>query len=74
MPTDFPARVRSERARLGLTQRQAAELLGIAQQTYGQLEGRTDDPRLSTLVRLIGAGYRISALAPELAKPRTTDH
>lgn len=67
--TDFPSRVRSERARLGLTQAQAAELLGVRQQTYSQLEEQpARDPRLSTLVRLVGAGYRLQALAPELER------
>jgi transcriptional regulator with XRE-family HTH domain len=68
MSPDFPSRVRSERARLGLTTRQAAELLGVRQQTYCQLETRPNtDPRLSTLVRLVGAGYRLRILAPELS-------
>lgn len=68
MRSDFPSRIRQERARLGLTQKEAAELLGVRQQTYAQFETRPDtDPRLSTLVRLVGAGYRLSAIAPELA-------
>lgn len=66
MLSDFPSRVRQERTRLGLTQQQAADRLGIAQQTYGQLEGRTDDPRLSTLIRLAAAGFSLRVLAPEL--------
>ena len=71
--SDFPTRVRAERSRLGLTQVQAADLLGVRQQTYAQLESRPDtDPRLSTLVRLVGAGYRLRVLAPELAPQRTT--
>jgi len=68
---DFPARIRAERARLGLTQAQAAERIGVRQQTYGQLEEQpARDPRLSTLVRLVGAGYRLRALAPELSERR----
>jgi DNA-binding XRE family transcriptional regulator len=70
MPTDFPSRVRSERTRLGLTQQQAAELLGVRQQTYHGLETRPNDPRLSTLTRLIGAGFRLTVLAPELSGRR----
>ena len=68
MPTDFPARVRQERERLGLTQSAAAELLGIRQQTYSQIERLPSrDIRLSTLVRLVGAGYRLRVIAPELS-------
>lgn len=71
MPTDFPARVRSERTRLGLSQAQAAELLGVGRGTYRQLEEEpARDPRLSTLVRLVGAGYRLKAIAPELGPAR----
>jgi transcriptional regulator with XRE-family HTH domain len=67
MPTDdFPTRLRAERSRLGLTQEQAAELLGVGRGSYRQLEEDRRDPRLSTLVRLVGAGYRIKAIAPEL--------
>jgi transcriptional regulator with XRE-family HTH domain len=69
MPTDFPARIRQERARLGLTQAQAADLLGVRQQTYAQLEERPPrDVRLSTLAKLVEAGYRLRVLAPELIK------
>ena len=68
-PTDFPTRIRAERTRLGLTQAQAADLLGVRQQTYAQLETRPDtDPRLSTLVRLAAAGYRLDVIAPELTE------
>jgi transcriptional regulator with XRE-family HTH domain len=63
---DFPTRLRAERSRLGLTQEQAAELLGVGRGSYRQLEEDRRDPRLSTLVRLVEAGYRIAAIAPEL--------
>jgi transcriptional regulator with XRE-family HTH domain len=66
MPTDFPARVRSERARLGLSQPQAAERIGVTRGSYKQLEDDAKDPRLSTLARLVRAGYRLRVLAPEL--------
>jgi transcriptional regulator with XRE-family HTH domain len=68
MPTDFNVRLRAERVRLGLTQLQAAELLGIRQQSYGELETTDKDPRLSTLLRLVEAGYRLHALVPELER------
>lgn len=68
MSTDFPTRLRSERARLGLTQSEAAELLGVGRGSYRQLEEDRIDPRLSTVVRLIKAGYRLKAIAPELVE------
>ena len=79
MPTDFPARLRQERSRLGLTTRQAAELLGVRQQTYCQLEELpARDPRLSTLVRLSEAGFiaprrsRLSCSRAEHFPPRAS--
>jgi len=64
---DLPTRIRSERERLGLTQVEAAEQLGMARGSYAQLEsGRTVDPRLSTIAALVRAGYRLRAIAPEL--------
>jgi transcriptional regulator with XRE-family HTH domain len=66
MTADFPARIRQERARLGLTQDQAAELLGIGRGAYKQLEDSPRDIRLSTLIRLRAAGFRLRVLAPEL--------
>jgi transcriptional regulator with XRE-family HTH domain len=66
MPADFPARVRAERARLGLSQPEAAALADMTRGTYRQLEEDTRDPRLSTLARLLRAGYRLESLAPEL--------
>jgi Helix-turn-helix domain len=64
---DFPSRMRSERARLGLTQDGAAELIDCGRGTYRQFEQYpARDVRLSTLVRLVRAGYRLQVLAPEL--------
>ena len=68
MPTDIRDRIRSERTRLGLSQSATAELLGMSQQNYSQLERITTDPRLSTIVALVGLGMRASAIVPELAK------
>jgi ribosome-binding protein aMBF1 (putative translation factor) len=66
--SDFRSRVRSERARLGLSQAEAAELAGMRRSVYRQLEYRDCDPRLSTVVRLVGAGFRLRELAPELGR------
>ena len=75
MPPDFPSRLRQERSRLGLTQVQAAELLGVRQQGYAQYEsGRRADPRLSTLIRMVRAGFRLRALAPELHEKKEPAH
>lgn len=60
--------IQSERIRLGLTQARAAERLGMSQQGYAQLESKTLDPRLSTIVALVGLGMRADRIAPELAK------
>jgi transcriptional regulator with XRE-family HTH domain len=66
MLIDFPARVRSARARLGLTQVEAAELMEMSRGGHKQLEDRPRDVRLSTLTRLVQAGYSLKALAREL--------
>lgn len=73
MPDDLPARIRSERQRLGLSQREAAELLGMARGTYQQLEDSDRDIRVSTLRRLLKAGYRLEALDPELSERTGAD-
>jgi DNA-binding XRE family transcriptional regulator len=62
----FPARVRAERRRLGWTQEDAAVAIGISRNTYRQLEEGRNDPRLSTFMRLVRAGYSPVALVPEL--------
>ena len=67
MPPDFPSRLRSERSRLGLTQVEAAERASMSRDSYHQLEQRIDnDPRLSTLARLVRAGFKLRAIAPQL--------
>jgi predicted transcriptional regulator len=43
------------RRRAGLTQRALASRTGIAQPTIAQIEGGRDDPRVSTLGRLLRA-------------------
>jgi transcriptional regulator with XRE-family HTH domain len=66
---DFPERVRRERARLGLTQAEAAARLGMVRGSYRQLEEHPPrDPRMSTLLRLVKIGYRIEAIAPNLTR------
>ena len=45
----------------------------MSRQNYLQLETRTTDPRLSTLVALVRIGMRANVIAPELVtkkKPR----
>lgn len=62
-------RIKAERKRLGLTQSRAAELLGIARNTYKNLE-TSANPQLSTffaLVELVGMDFR--RLVPELVDP-----
>ena len=69
MSSDFPARIRSERARLGLSQSEAAERAGMTREQYKHLEIRAGkDVRVSTLARLVRAGYSLQAIAPELTK------
>jgi transcriptional regulator with XRE-family HTH domain len=64
---DFAARIRAERARLNLSQTEVAELASMTREQYKQLELRAGkDIRVSTLRRLIRAGYRLEAIAPEL--------
>ena len=66
-PDDIRARIRSERLRLGLTVAETAERMGVSRQSYLQLETRTLDPKLSTIVSLVGGvGMRLSTIAPEL--------
>ena len=65
-PLAVAARIKSERARLGLTQRQAAAILGVAQASYRQYEGGVSLPRLDTLFALVEAlGMDPRALLPE---------
>ena len=64
---NFPDLVRQERARLGWSQDQAARRMGVMLGSYRRLEDwPPTDPRASTLIRLIKAGYRLEALFPEL--------
>ncbi|CEF48262.1 unnamed protein product [uncultured bacterium] len=66
----FAEAIRAERARLGWTQAFAAARLGTTRGTYRQLEETTADPRLSTLVALVGAGFRLGVIAPGLTTQR----
>jgi len=65
-PADIRDRIRAERIRLGLSIPEAAERLGISRQSYLQLEIRTVDPRISTIVKLVAIGMRLGAIVPEL--------
>jgi transcriptional regulator with XRE-family HTH domain len=69
MGVDFPARVVAERQRLGLTQEEAAMAIDVSRNTYKRLERATRDPHLSTLAKLVRAGFRLEAIAPELFEP-----
>jgi transcriptional regulator with XRE-family HTH domain len=66
----FPKLLKAERLHLRWTQEQAAEAIGVSRTTYRQLEEGRNDPRLSTLMRLVRAGYRIEAIVPELVRER----
>jgi transcriptional regulator with XRE-family HTH domain len=68
MPNDIRARIESERIRLGFSRAETAAKLGMLRETYTQLETKTLDPRLSTIVALVGLGMRASAIVPELGK------
>jgi transcriptional regulator with XRE-family HTH domain len=64
----FAERIRAERVRLGITQTQAADRLGIRRGTYAQLE-TTANPQASTLIGLVRElGMDPGALVPELFK------
>ena len=58
-------RIRTERLRLGLTAEQAGKRLGVSRTTYSQLE-EAADPKLSTLIALATAGFRVKVFAHEL--------
>jgi transcriptional regulator with XRE-family HTH domain len=66
--SDIRDRIKNERDRLGITQAEAGERLGMTQQGYANLERRTTDPRLSTIVALVGLGMRAEKIVPELAR------
>jgi hypothetical protein len=42
----------------------------MSQQRYAQLETTTTNPRLETLVALVGLGMRPTAIVPELARTK----
>lgn len=52
---DVGRNIRLARRRAGLTQRQLAAATGISQPTIAKLERGVDDPRLSTVQRLLEA-------------------
>jgi transcriptional regulator with XRE-family HTH domain len=56
--------LRRARRRAGLTQRALATATGVAQPTISRIEQGSEDPRLSTLTRLLGAcGQRLELQA-----------
>jgi transcriptional regulator with XRE-family HTH domain len=63
---DFRSRLRAERARLGLTQEEAAGRCAMSVGVYRQLEQRGGDVPTSTLAKLVEGGYRLRVIAPEL--------
>jgi transcriptional regulator with XRE-family HTH domain len=59
-------RIRAERQRLGLSQPEVAERLGVSRASYKNIEC-VANPQLSTLVALVKVvGMDLSAIAPEL--------
>ncbi len=65
-PAILSARITAERTRLGLSQRRAAAILGIKQQSYLQYEQGLCHPQLPTLFALVEAlGMDPRALLPE---------
>ena len=66
----FPKLLKAERLHLRWTQEQAAHAIGISRSTYRQLEEGRNDPRVSTLMRLIRAGFRVEAILPELVREK----
>jgi transcriptional regulator with XRE-family HTH domain len=70
MPLD-PAKLKSIRARLGISQTEAAHRAGIHQQAYQRIEaGRRPDPQLSTLERLAEAlGVDVGELICQQKRP-----
>lgn len=65
-PEALSARIRSERERLGLTQREIAEKLGVSQVTYHRFESGANLPQLGTVFKLADAGMDPLTLLPEL--------
>jgi DNA-binding XRE family transcriptional regulator len=65
-PAEVAGRIRAERERLGITQSDAARMLGIARGTYRQLEVEAN-PQLGTLFELVTrVGMDFKNIAPEL--------
>ena len=64
-PATIGQRIRGERLRLGLTQQQLADRIGIARGSYRQIEAGTD-LHLSTLFALAYAGVRLKVIIGEL--------
>ncbi len=57
------AKIRRRREKLGLTQTQAAELMGCTQQYWSGLENNRTDPRITTLLPVAAVlGCRLSVL------------
>lgn len=52
---DVPRALRSARRRAGLSQRELTRRTGVAQPTIARLERGVDDPRISTVQRLLEA-------------------
>ena len=59
------ARLRSERERLGHSQQQIAQLLGVPLNVYGTYESGEDDPGIYCLPRLAACGFDILYIITE---------
>ncbi|MBS7671397.1 helix-turn-helix transcriptional regulator [Croceicoccus gelatinilyticus] len=53
--TGLPSSLRVARVEAGLSQAQLAQQVGIARQTFNQIEQGETDPRLSTAMRIARA-------------------
>jgi transcriptional regulator with XRE-family HTH domain len=54
---ELTARIRFERERLGFTEKQIAQLIGIPIEKYQQVEAGEFDPGLFSLMRLTACGF-----------------
>lgn len=68
-PTEVASRIRCERERLGISQAKMAERLGVNRGSVQALEC-TANPQLSTLIALVGLGFNLHRIAPELFSTR----
>lgn len=66
---DIGKRIREIRERRGISQRELGNLLGVRQQTIGQLENNKTSPKIKTLERVATAlNVPVSAFIDELSE------